>query len=207
MLNMVEYFLYMKVGSMKKSILISIAITIIVILILFVIYPIKKYEIDTTIFNSTNTVSINMYNIKYQDYLKKNFYAGESVEQITSKIERYLNFNLDGKGEFIVRYSIEVGVDPYLSTAIILHETGCESKCSYLARECNNYGGNKGKPGCNGGSYRKFSSAEEGLQYAINNLSGYIKKGLTTPEQINKKYAESTAWAGKVKKYMNKLKS
>lgn len=177
----------------------------IVIGILLIINPIEEYKIDKKVFNDSNTISLNLYNIKYEDYLKKNFYNNESVETIYNKINRYLNSNLKNKGEFITKYSIEVGVDPYLAASVILHETGCEWNCSYLSRECNNFGGNKGKPSCNGGSYRKFENAEEGLTYAINNLSNYYKKGLTTPEQINKKYATSTAWAGKVKNYMNKL--
>ena len=42
----------------------------------------------------------------------------------------------------------------------------------------------------------------------MRNLSkNYIKKGLTTPEQINRKYAASTSWASRVKYYINKIKN
>ena len=93
-----------------------------------------------------------------------------------------------------------------MSSAVILHETGCEWTCSYLARECNNFGGNKGKPSCNGGSYRKFNTEEEGLKFAIDKLASYYSKGLDTPEEIGPKYATSTAWSTRVNKYINKIK-
>ena len=93
---------------------------------------------------------------------------------------------------------MEAGVDPYLAASVILHETGCQWTCSYLARKCNNFGGNKGTPGCNGGSYRKFSTLEEGLNFAINKLDSYYKKGYTTPEEINTSYAASKTWASKI---------
>ena len=143
---------------------------------------------------------------EYQVYLSKQYFKGEHKDVIIKKINRYLHSNLKNKGEFIVTYSLEKGVDPYLVTAVILQETGCYWNCSKLARTCNNYGGNKGKPACNGGSYRKFATQEEGLKFAINKLAKYYKKGLTTPEKINPKYATDKTWYNKVNNYIKKLK-
>lgn len=192
---------------MKKNILISVCIFAIVTLILSIIYPQEDIVINYSISNDYNLVALNDFENRYNEYLEKNFFNGESVETISSKINRYLNSTLSGKGEYITRHSLEVGVDPYLAASVILHETGCQWTCSYLSRVCNNFGGNKGKPGCNGGSYRKFSTMEEGLNFAIDKLARYYKKGYTTPEQINPSYATSKTWAKKINKYMNKLKS
>ena len=192
---------------MKKNILISVCIFAIVTLILSIIYPQEDIVINYSISNDYNLVALNDFETRYNEYLEKNFFNGESVETISNKINRYLNSTLSGKGEYITRYSLDVGVDPYLAASVILHETGCQWTCSYLARVCNNFGGNKGAPGCNGGSYRKFSTMEEGLNFAIDKLARYYNKGYTTPEQINPSYAESKTWAEKINKYMNKLKS
>ncbi len=190
---------------MKKSLFISLSICLIVIAILNMIY--KEDKIEMNINSDYNLIAVNDYKERYESYLKKNFFNGESVEEISSKINRYLNSTLEGKGEYITKYSLEVGVDPYLAASVILHETGCQWTCSYLARVCYNFGGNKGTPGCNGGSYRKFSSLEEGLNFAINKLATYYNKGLTTPEQINPSYAASKTWASKINNYMDKLRS
>ena len=92
-----------------------------------------------------------------------------------------------------------------MATAIMLHETGCNWECSYLVKTCNNVGGQKGS-GC--GSYSAFPSLDEGIKAFIDNLSNnFISKGLTTPEAINPRYAESTTWAQKVNSYINKIKA
>ena len=42
----------------------------------------------------------------------------------------------------------------------------------------------------------------------IRNLANnYIAKGLTTPEEINKKYAASSTWATKVNNYINEIRN
>ena len=97
-------------------------------------------------------------------------------------------------------------MDPYLATAVMLQETGCRWTCSSLTRNCYNVGGNKGKPSCNGGSYRKFSSIDEGIKFAIDKLNSYYKKGLTTPEEINPRYASDKTWYKKVNNYIKLLK-
>ena len=179
----------------------------IAITVLLIIRPKDEIVYDYKKLNNSEIVVVNDFNIRYNDYIDSNYFNGESIETISSKLNRYLNSNLTDKGEFIARYSIEVGVDPYLVTAVILEESGCMWTCSYLAQVCNNYGGQKGSPGCNGGSYRSFDSQEEGLMFTINKLASYYYDGLTTPEQINPKYATSTAWASKINNYIDKLMS
>lgn len=132
-------------------------------------------------------------------------YDGLTVLELTEKINKSLNSTISGKGELIVAYSLEMGVDPYMATAIILHETGCKWECSYLVKSCNNVGGQKGK-GC--GLYSYFESLDEGIIAFINNLSkNYISHGLTTPDLINPKYAEDPNWAKKVNKYIETIKA
>lgn len=135
-------------------------------------------------------------------------YDGMTLEEISDQLNRSLNSTLAGKGDYIASYSIERGVDPYLATAIMLHETGCTWNCSTLVVSCNNVGGMKGNPSCGNGSYRKFNTLDEGIKAFIDNLANnYYAYGLTTPELMNSRYAESTAWAGKVNTYINKIKS
>ena len=153
-------------------------------------------------------IELSIINIKSEreEYIKENTFNNESREVIIKKINRYLNSTLKNKGEFIVDYSLSVGIDPYLVTAVMLQETGCQWSCSKLVKNCNNVGGNKGTPSCNGGSYRKFNTLDDGIRFAINKLNKYYKKGLTKPEQINKYYATDKTWYKKVNNYINKLK-
>ena len=132
-------------------------------------------------------------------------YDGMTIDELSEKIERSLNSTVSGKGYLIASYSLEMGVDPYLATAIMLHETGCTWECSYLVKSCNNVGGQKGS-GC--GSYSYFDSLDNGIIAFINNLSrNYISYGLTTPETINSKYAEDPNWAVNVNKYIERIKA
>lgn len=178
------------------------------IISLFTLFT-NKQELNYEYFDSQIEISIN--NIKnekkeYSDYLKKNFFNGESKKTIAKKLNKYLNSTLKNKGEYIVDYSLKVGMDPYLATAVMLQETGCKWTCSYLTRVCNNVGGNKGSPSCNGGSYRRFDSIEDGIKFAINKLNSYYKKGYKTPKQINPFYASDKTWYKKINNYMKLLK-
>ncbi len=143
---------------------------------------------------------------KLEEYKKLHYFNGEEDKVIAKKLNRYLNSTLESKGEYIVKYSLSVGIDPYLVTAVMLQETGCAWTCSNLTRTCYNVGGNKGTPSCNGSSYRKFSSINEGIRFAIDKLNSYYKKGLKTPQQINPYYASDKTWYVKINNYMNKLK-
>lgn len=135
-------------------------------------------------------------------------YDGLTMDELADKLERNLNSTLDGTGRLFAEHSIELGLDPYLAVSIVLLETGCNWECSQLVKQCYNVGGVKGAPGCWGGSYQRYSSLEDGITSYLDLLyNDYYSKGLTTPELINPKYAESKTWAQKVNKYMNKIKA
>jgi len=131
-------------------------------------------------------------------------YEGMTLDELGKKLDSALSSNLNGYGPVFAKYAIDYGVDPYLAVAITLLETGCTWTCSRLVVENNNVGGMKGR----NGYYASFNSLEEGIEAMISNLSSnYIQKGLTTPEQINTRYAESKTWASKVNQYIYKIRN
>lgn len=135
-------------------------------------------------------------------------YDGLTKQELIDKLNRSLNSTLAGQGELYATYSLSLGLDPYLALAITLQETGCKWECSSLVKQCNNVGGMKGQPGCNGGSYKAFATLEEGIKGYLDNLyNNYYSKGLTTPELMNSKYAASTTWASKVNNYIALIKA
>lgn len=135
-------------------------------------------------------------------------YDGLTLDELALKLDKSLKSTLSGKGSLYASYALQMGVDPYVAVAITLHETGCSYNCSKIVRECNNVGGMKGSPGCNGGSYKKFSTIDEGIKSFIDNLSNnYYKKGLNTVEKINTKYATSTVWSSKINNYISKIRA
>jgi uncharacterized FlgJ-related protein len=92
-----------------------------------------------------------------------------------------------------------------LLAAIAVHETG--NGTSSAAKNKNNIGGMMGKNGL-----MSFSSLEEGIDKMASNLKrNYIDQGLTTIQQIQKKYAPNGAandptnlnsyWTSGVNKY------
>lgn len=132
-------------------------------------------------------------------------YDGKTLNELAELINKSLNSTISGKGYLIASHSLEMGVDPIMATAIMLHETGCKWGCSRLVTECNNVGGQKGY-GC--GSYSYFNTLDEGIIAFIDNLSiNYINYGLITPEQINHKYAEDPNWSVNVNKYIEIIKA
>lgn len=135
-------------------------------------------------------------------------YDGLTLRQLADKLNRSLASTLSGYGEMIGNYSLQVGVDPYMAVAIMLHETGCSYSCSSLVTQCNNVGGQKGGPSCGGGAYKAYPTLEEGIRGFLDNLANnYIANGLTTPETIGPKYAASTVWSSKILNYMDKIRS
>ena len=136
-------------------------------------------------------------------------YDGMTMEELAAKLDRNLGSDvIAGKGLLIATQCVQKGVDPYVAVAIMLHETGCGSRCSNLTRYCNNVGGQKGAPGCNGGSYKAFASIDEGIVGFIDNLyRNYYSKGLVTIDSIGSKYAASPAWPGKIYWYVEKIKA
>lgn len=132
-------------------------------------------------------------------------YDDLSMEELSDKLNRTLSSDLSNKGESFAKYSIDLGVDPYLATAIAMHETGCAWDCSYLAKVCNNVGGQKGY-GC--GEYAYFDSLEEGIyQFVLNIKNKYVDYGLLTADEMNPKYAEDPSWSSKVNNYIEKIKN
>lgn len=134
-------------------------------------------------------------------------FDGMTIEQLSEKLNKSLYSTLSGYGSTFARLSLQYNMDPYLVVAISLQETGCKWGCSYLVKNCNNIGGMKGEPSC-GGSYRSFETLELGIQKYIENLYyNYYMVGLTTPETMNSKYAESTTWAEYVNEYIEEIKA
>ena len=136
-------------------------------------------------------------------------YEGLTMEELAEKLNRNLgNDYIAGKGYLIATECLARGVDPYIAVAIMLHETGCKSRCSSLTRACNNVGGQKGSPGCNGGSYKAFATLDEGIIGFISNLEkNYFKVGLTTIDSIGPRYAESTTWPQKIHWYVDQIRA
>ena len=133
-------------------------------------------------------------------------YEGMTLEELGEKLNRSLKNDIAGKGIVIASKCIELGVDPYVATAIILHETGCgQNTCSQIARNCYNFGGQKGS-GC--GAYKRYNSVDEGLQGMIENLyNNFYSRGLTTVETIGPRYAESGTWVSKINWYVNNIRN
>ena len=135
-------------------------------------------------------------------------YDGMTMSELTEKLNRSLKSTIAGKGDVFASYSLERGVDPYLAVSIMLLETGCNWSCSSLMRKCNNVGGQKGSPSCDGGSYKSYPSLDEGIKGFVDNIAdNYYAYGLTTPEAMNKKYAASNMWAIKVNNYISSVKA
>jgi len=138
--------------------------------------------------------------------LRQEVYEGMTIDELAEKLNRTLKNEISGQGYTIANKCIELGVDPYIATAIIMHETGCgQSRCSNIARNCYNFGGQKGT-GC--GAYKRYNSIEEGLEGMITNLyKNYYAYGLNTVESIGPRYAESNTWIGKINWYVNKIRN
>lgn len=135
-------------------------------------------------------------------------YDGLTMTELANKLDRSLNSTIAGKGYLFASESLALGIDPYLAVAIVLHETGCKWDCSYLVRACNNVGGMKGSPGCNGGSYAAFPTLDDGIRSYLSNLyRNYYAYGLTTPESIGPKYAASTSWPSKINYYIASIRA
>ncbi|MDO5002939.1 MAG: hypothetical protein Q4E39_01750 [bacterium] len=173
---------------------------------------IKKAEIvsNDKVYDN-KIVELNMEQVPQSVYIppRVEVYEGMTLEELGEKINRNLgNGYLSGKGSLIASKCIELGVDPYIVTAIILHETGCKYNCSMLVKQCNNVGGQKGAPGCGGGSYKYYATLDDGIIGHIENLYyNYFSKGRTTVEAIAPRYAASTAWSGKINWYVNLIRT
>ncbi len=167
--------------------------------------------------NSSLTVSeakveeVSMEQAPQAEYIppRVEVYEGMTIEELASKLDRNLgNDILAGKGRLIADKCISLGVDPYIVVAIMLHETGCKSSCSTLARSCNNFGGQKGAPGCNGGAYKAYATVDDGIIGMIENLyNKYYTRGFNTVELIGPRYAESNTWVSKINWYVGQIRA
>lgn len=194
---------------MKKKIIIFTFVFIIIVLFMFLIVPKNSINysasINTAFKNIGESINKKMNVNVSKTSAKKVVFDNMTIDELSEKLNRSLKNKLSGKGNVIASKCIELGVDPYLTTAIMLHETGCFSRCSRIANECNNFGGQKGS-GC--GSYKRYSSVDEGIIGMINNLyKNYYSKGLTSVSLIGPKYAESSTWQSMINSYMNKIKN
>ena len=135
-------------------------------------------------------------------------YEGMTMEELAEKLNRNLGTGvIAGKGNVIASKCIELGVDPYIATAIMLHETGCKSSCSRLVNQCNNVGGQKGAPACSG-SYKGYATIDEGIIGHIENLyNRYYLHGLNTIETIGPRYAESNTWVSKIHYFVDQIRA
>lgn len=130
-------------------------------------------------------------------------YEGMTVEELSAKLDRSLGGILAGHGNVIASHSVEIGVDPYVVAAIMIHETG--NGTSRIANECFNFGGQKGS-GC--GAWKRYSSVDEGLIGMMDNLQrNYYAYGLTTVEAIGAKYAESSSWPATIHSFINQIRA
>lgn len=162
-------------------------------------------------FRKTDNIidSMNV-NVSKASLIREEVYEGLTLEEVIYKINKSIGSGyISNKGYLIATESLKRGVDPFVATAIIIHETGCgHGNCSALARNCNNFGGQKGGPSCNGGSYKRYESIDAGLIGMIDNLyRNYYSKGLVTIDSIGSRYAESNTWPQKIYYFTNKIKN
>lgn len=206
----------MKISKFEILVLINI-ILLGIIIVLSNIVKETKYDYEAIVYKKdylSEEVKERVEEIKEEKRLeeireeaerKRIVFDNLTYDELVAKINRSLNSTLTNKGYLFVDYSLQFGVDPYLTTAIALHETGCKWNCSYLTNVCNNVGGQKGV-GC--GDYASFSSLEEGIYAFVSNIYyNYYLFGLNTPDLMNSKYAESTTWAYNVNRYINEIKN
>lgn len=150
---------------------------------------------ETTITTTTETTT------------KKIVWDNLTEEELIIKLNKNLYSTLSNTGLHFAKYTSETGLDPYLAISIVNLETGCKWGCSYLARTCNNIGGIKGSPSCNGSSYRRYDTLEEGIKSYLDLIYyNYYSIGLDDPYKMNSKYAESSTWAEKVNNYYQEVK-
>ena len=145
-------------------------------------------------------------NIAPSKLLRVEVYDGLTMEELAARLNRNLgNAALAGKGELIANYCLSKGVDPYVATAIMIHETGRGT--STMVRTCNNVAGQKGSPSCMG-AYKGYDTIDDGIRGAIDNLyRNYYAVGLDTVEKMGPKYAEGSEWPSKINGYVAKIKN
>lgn len=162
-----------------------------------------NYKESTT--DDTIVEEVSLPDMEENEPERDEVYDGLTYEELVDKLNRVLSSDLSGMGEAYVKYSLELGVDPYLAVAISMHETGCTWNCSTLLKTCNNVGGQKGE-GC--GEYKAYDTLEDGIYGFIYNIKvNYVDYGLTNAELMNPKYAEDMGWSAKVNAYIEQIRN
>lgn len=166
---------------------------------------------EETVTNSSNIQKMSMVVEEQREVapakiLRVEVYDGLTMEELAARLNRNLgNAALAGKGELIASYCLSKGVDPYVATAIMIHETGRGT--STMIRTCNNVAGQKGSPSCMG-AYKGYATIDDGIRGAIDNLyRNYYAVGLNTVEKIGPRYAESNTWVPKINSFIAKIKN
>ena len=198
--------------SRSKVIEITFTLTLFVLVFIYAfMFSIDKKNNKTYAYNNEEIVKEEIIDIDVSSLeeepqeVESIVYDDMTLEQLAEKINNSINSDISGYGMFIASYSLEKGIDPYLATAIMLHETGCTWGCSSLVKQCNNVGGMKGS-GC--GEYGYFNSLEEGIQKFIDNIyNNYYAYGLTNADLMGNKYAEDPEWSKKVNVHIEKIKN
>lgn len=194
-----------EVNVMKPKTLIRVMASVLTLGLIFnVIYYNKLANNEMIVYVPSLKEEIEIEEIEKEPE-RIEIYDNLTIEELTDKLNRILSSDLTDMGYAYANYSIELGVDPYLAVAISMHETGCRWNCSYLAKVCNNIGGQKGS-GC--GEYASFDTLEEGIYAFISNIKrNYVDYGLLTADEMNPKYAEDPNWSSKVNKYIEQIKN
>lgn len=203
--------------NFKKKLSISLAIIdiLVIVLVVFVKSNVsvnnveKKDTVAAANVLTTSDDALDIYRDKeIEEYIESRpviVYDNLTMDELAAKLDNVLHSTMSGKGYLVASYALEQGVDPYLATAVILLETGCNSSCSSMVNTCHNVGGQKGS-GC--GAYASFPTLDDGIRAFIDNLNrNYFSRGLNTPESIGPKYAESGEWPRKVNNYINQIKN
>ena len=135
-------------------------------------------------------------------------YNGESIEQITTRLERvFKKTELEGYGDYIANTSLKKSVNPYLIGGIILESTKCKMDCSVIFKQCNNVSGTKGAPGCFGGSYKEYNNINDSIYDLVNAVSKkFYTPEMQVPNKMYTEYGKNVVWAFKVNKYMEEFK-
>src|SRR5574344_2484587 len=119
----------LKHGSKRKIQFLLFFISILMIISSVISYnntQVIEYKVRQDILskNYINAASINIDSLEpvLKEVKRVIVYEDMTIEELSTKLNKSLNSTLKNKGSVIAEYAIEYNVDPYLATAIILHE-------------------------------------------------------------------------------------
>lgn len=178
------------------------------LLVILIIISTREYKsLNDDVIADQMNLNVEIEYKEEKEDLKDVVWDNLSLEELTLKLDNNLYDTLKGTGKYFAEYTKETGLDPYLAVSIVNLETGCKWGCSRLTKNCFNIGGIKGKPSCNGSSYKCYNSLEDGIKGFLDLVYyNYYSVGLDTPEKMNPKYAEDPRWAEKVNRYYDTIK-